>query len=116
MEILKKCGIQLPFLFYLMSLFSPGCFSDFLFLTGFKEFGYDLPQIWGFFPLCFLYLDPLVFLDLWDYSFHQIWKYFGHDFFKYICLFCQPQSPVSPLLWGLQLYVRSAVSRCPVVY
>lgn len=50
------------FLFSLMSLFSLAAFQIFLFLTGFKEFGCDLPRIMGFFfPPCLLYLDPLGF-------------------------------------------------------
>lgn len=118
MKVLKKYGIQLTFVFFsLMSLFSLAAFQIFLFLTGFKEFGCDLPRIMGFFPTMSLVFGSIGFFQICGVIVsHQIWKNFGHDFFKYICLFCQPQSPVSALLWGLQLHIYSSLSSCPVVY
>lgn len=64
----KSAILFLPFFSFLKCLF---IWQDFLFITGFEQFEYDMP--WGQFSSCAW--NSFHFLDSWVNTFHQIWKF-----------------------------------------
>lgn len=80
----KKAAVILIFVpLYIACLNFSGCFSDFLFTTGFEQLDYDALVSFFFFFHVSCACDSLSFLDLWLYCFYQILENFGHYFFKY---------------------------------
>lgn len=78
----------------------PCCFSDFLSITGFGKFHYDVPWYSLFVYFLMLRVHSASWI-LWEYKFWEILEKFTQHFFKYFLL-----SHIL-FLWGCQLYVSS---------